>query len=81
MDLPTLTDDVVDSHRDAIEAARVSQLCAKAAGRRLIETRRSLGVKNWNAWLRGDSPPSKSAVNHYLHRGGALPPCPDATTI
>ena len=43
VELSTITEDIIDPHRDAVEAARVSQLCAKAAGKRLIEIRRGLG--------------------------------------
>ena len=62
MDLPTLTDDVVDSHRDALEAAWVSELCATAAGQRVIEIRRALGVKRWHAWLNDECPIPKGTV-------------------
>ena len=70
MDLSTITHDVIDSHRDALEAARVSQLCAKAAGKRLIEIRRSLGVKAWNVWLNRGGP-APQARGWALHPGGA----------
>ena len=66
MALDEITTDFLDSHRDALDAARVSQLCAKAAGQRLIEIRRSLGVKRWHAWLNGECLIAKGTVGHYI---------------
>ena len=71
--LPSLAGDVVELDRDAADASRVAQLCKAAAGQRLIEIRRALGMKGWYAWLNADCPLSKGRVGELIKaRKGCL---------
>ena len=60
-----LLPEIVEAHRDHLEAARAAHLCAVVAGQRLIELRRKLGRKGWHEWLNGCGIP-KPVVCDYI---------------
>lgn len=58
--------EVAELDRDALNAARVAELCRAAAGERLITIRRALGMKNWRTWLNHECPITKPVVGECI---------------
>ncbi len=66
MDLQNLTSEATELHQDALEATRVSDLCARAAGQRLVEIRDGMTRRDWLRWLDGECPMPKVVVGQYI---------------
>lgn len=60
--LERLAAEVRELHLDALEAARVAELCALAAGQRLLELRGSMRAIDWHKWVRSDGCPLPHGV-------------------
>lgn len=66
----TLTTEALDSHADAVEAARACELSGMVVGHNLIALKKVLGIQAWRTWLKRDCPIPKAAVGRYMRVAG-----------
>ena len=66
-DLDRLVAEVAELHLDALEAARVAELCMQAAGQRLAEIRAGMRAIDWHKWTRSNGCPlPRALVARYM---------------